>query len=71
MTRFLIVLASALVIGVIGMGSGCDSSSGPQPGAGTAPPPRPGEDIMKKQMETFLAKKGRLPKGLVPPNKKK
>ena len=71
MTRFSIVLATALALGTAGIGIGCDSSSpSPNPGAGAAPPPRPGEDEMKNQMEKFLAKKGRLPKGVLPPAKK-
>ena len=63
------VLASMLALGAISL-AGCDSSPAPTPGVGAAPPPRPGEDEMKKQMDQFLAKKGKLPKGVVPPSKK-
>ena len=68
-------------IGLIGValgwvaifGAGCDSKTGTAANSGggvNAPPPRPGEDAMKAQMEKLLQSKKKLPKGIVVPKGK-
>jgi hypothetical protein len=53
--------AVALALGLSGCGDSSDSTAKPEAAKPAGPPPRPGEDVMKAQMEQ-LQKKGMLSK---------
>jgi hypothetical protein len=72
-TRTCLAFACVLALSVVFLGPGCGPSGGTASSDGAAkkaPPPRPGEDAMKEQMEKLLQTKGKLPKG-VPDLRKK
>lgn len=77
MSRFHAGVSGVLVFSVLALAAGCGGTAEPAaPGATGAgataapPPPRPGEDVMKQQMEKLLQSKSRLPKGVPDPRAK-